>query len=58
MCHECMPTHVSGMGYCGCRFRRFYSPEEEAEHLERYKEQLQKEVAGVEQRIKELKREK
>ncbi len=53
-----MPTHMSGMGYCGCRFRRFYSPEEEAERLERYKEQLQKEIAGVELRIKELKREK
>jgi hypothetical protein len=47
---------MSGMGYCGCRFRRFYSPEEEVERLERYKEQLQKEIAGVDLKISELKR--
>jgi hypothetical protein len=50
-----MPTRISGMDYCGCRFRRFYLPEEEADRLERYKERLQKEIAGVERRIKELK---
>jgi hypothetical protein len=42
-------------GYCGCRFRQFLSPEEEVEHLENYKEQLKKEVVGVENRMKELK---
>jgi len=45
------------IGYCGCRFRQFLSPEEEVERLESYKEQLRKEISGVESRIKELKEE-
>jgi len=58
MCHECMPTHsMRRIGYCGCRFRQFLSPEEEVERLESYKEQLRKEISGVESRIKELKEE-
>ncbi len=42
---------------CGCdrdsSFRRFSTREEELESLESYKDQLQRELAGVEQRIKE-----
>ncbi len=57
MCHECMPAHsMQRIGHCGCRFRQFLSPKEEIERLEDYKEQLQKEIAGVENRIKELKK--
>lgn len=45
-------------GCCGCgcapSFRRFFSPKEEQECLEAYREQLSKELAGVEERIKEL----
>lgn len=37
-------------------FRRFRSAKEEAERLEAYKEELEKEIAGVTERIQELKR--
>lgn len=37
-------------------FRRFRSAKEEGERLEAYKEQLEKEIAGVTERIQELKR--
>jgi len=44
-------------GCCGCGcgpgFRRFFSSQEERERLENYREQLKKELAGVEERIKE-----
>jgi len=38
---------------CGCMppFRRYYSSEEELERLETYREQLKKELDGVEERI-------
>ncbi|MBO3842710.1 MAG: DUF5320 domain-containing protein [Candidatus Brockarchaeota archaeon] len=56
MCHECMPPHpMRGISYCGCRFRGFLSSKEEMELLENYRDQLRKEIAGVEERIKELK---
>ena len=46
-------------GCCGCgcgpSFRRFLSSKEEQEGLETYKDELKKELAGVEERIKELK---
>lgn len=46
---------VSGCLPCGCGcvppFRRYYSSEEERERLESYREQLKKELAGVEERI-------
>ena len=54
-------TAVSGCtcGCCGCgcgpSFRRFFSSKEERECLETYRDQLKKELAGVEERIKELK---
>lgn len=37
-------------------FRRFRSSKEEAERLEVYKQELEKEIAGVTERIQELKR--
>lgn len=45
-----------GCGGCGCStpFRRFISAKEEQERLEEYKEQLKKEIAGVEEYIQEL----
>lgn len=46
-------------GCCGCgcgpSFRRFFSAKEEQERLETYREQLKKELAGVEGCLKELK---
>lgn len=63
----CQPTggqRYTGMwgctcGCCGCgcgpSFRRFFSSEEEQECLETYRDQLKKELAGLEERIKELK---
>jgi hypothetical protein len=44
--------------YCGCgTFRRFISAEEELEMLEGYRDQLKKELAGVEECIQELRSE-
>ncbi len=40
---------------CGSSFRRFFSSKEEKECLETHRDQLKKELAGVEERIKELK---
>jgi predicted nucleic acid-binding Zn-ribbon protein len=37
--------------------RRFVSSKEEAEKLEQYKEQLEKEIAGIDERIDDLKKE-
>lgn len=45
--------HACGCG-CGSSFRRFFSSAEEKECLENYREQLKKELAGVEERIKKL----
>lgn len=39
---------------CGPSFRRFLSSEEERERLENYRDQLKKELSGVEERISEL----
>jgi hypothetical protein len=36
--------------------RHFISSKEEGEKLEKYKEQLEKEIAGVDERIAELKK--
>ncbi len=40
---------------CGTFFRRFISAKEKQERLEDYKEELKKELAGIEERIQELK---
>ena len=40
---------------CGTFTRRFMSAREEQERLEEYREELKKELAGVEERIQELK---
>jgi hypothetical protein len=37
--------------------RRFVSSNEEAEKLEGYKDQLEKEIAGIDERIEQLKKE-
>jgi hypothetical protein len=50
-----MPIHPTrGIRRCGCGFRQFLSPGEEIEFLREYEKQLQKEIAGVDARIKEL----
>ena len=45
-------------GCCGCgcggSFRRFISAKEQLEWLEEYRDQLHKELAGVEERIQEV----
>jgi uncharacterized protein (DUF983 family) len=47
-------------GCCGCGrgpfFRRFITAKEEEERLGEYKEQLKKELEGIEEHIQELKR--
>jgi hypothetical protein len=42
---------------CGCNFRKFISVDEELERLKQYKDQLQREIAGVDAKIEELKAE-
>jgi hypothetical protein len=49
------PTGLTGCG-CDLGIRRFVSPEEEREWLEDYREQLKKELAGVEDQIKKSKK--
>jgi hypothetical protein len=49
-CGGMMPGCCSGMGW-----RRFMSPAEELERLQNYLEELKKEIAGVEARIREMK---
>ena len=53
--HHGGPFHVeSYRSWCSCFPRRFISSVEEKERLERYREQLRKELAGVEERLKEM----
>ena len=58
MCEECItpqPTRKTGL-LCGClTIRRFLTPAEKVEMLKEYRNQLQKEIAGVEKVIEELK---
>ena len=62
MCQPRLDPRTTGMVGCTCgcgcgcgpSFRRFFTVKEEQECLKSYKEQLQKELAGVEERIKEL----
>ena len=46
-------------GCCGCgcgpSFRRFFTAKEEEEWIENYRDQLKKELAGLEERLKERK---
>jgi len=54
------PRKEIGSCYCGCGcfgMRRFVTSEEQAEILENYKKQLQKELTGVEEKIKQIKQE-
>ncbi|MGB6064739.1 MAG: hypothetical protein WBG50_08005 [Desulfomonilaceae bacterium] len=62
MCHPGSHHRFAGMrgGTCGCgggghSFRHFYTAKEEEEWLENYRDQLKKELAGVEERLKERK---
>lgn len=61
MCQSRGNQRTSGVrgcscGCCGCGpfFRRFLTEQEEAERLEEYKEQLKKELEGLEERIQEF----
>ena len=55
MCHP--GHHHRRFEMCGCGpfFRHFMSMNEEEKMLEDYKEQLEKELAGVRERIQKLK---
>ena len=60
----CEPKAVktsSDSGCCCCEpglaVRRFVSSKEEAEKLESYKDQLEREIAGIDERIEEIKKE-
>ncbi len=58
MCEECI-TPKASVRLCGCCLatRRFMTPEERIDVLDEYREQLQKEIAGVEKTLEEIKRE-
>lgn len=50
--------HAGFMGHhgcCCCFPRRYYSAQEEKERLQRYKDQLEKELAGVVEELKKMK---
>jgi hypothetical protein len=59
MCHPKRHHQAIGHGpcHCGCSpfFRHFITSEEEKRRLEEYKEQLKKELQGVEECIQEFK---
>lgn len=62
MCQPRTALRESNANDCACScggsgqsFRRFFAVKEKKESLESYKDQLQKELAGVEERISELK---
>ncbi|KPL18224.1 MAG: hypothetical protein AMJ92_09060 [candidate division Zixibacteria bacterium SM23_81] len=56
------PHHAGLLGWgahrseCLCFSRRFISSAEEKERLERYQEQLKKELAGIEEQLKKKSR--
>jgi hypothetical protein len=52
----CMPDHLKNV-HCGpCHHgRTFFTKEEKIKHLEKYREQLQKEIQGIEEYLKEQK---
>lgn len=62
MCCGCEPRDCGCGGTAGGRhghgpsFRRFYSAEEERARLESYREELKKEMEGVQERIDKLER--
>lgn len=62
MCQPRSGHRFSGMGPCACGCwggghmrRRFFTAKEEEEWLEDYRDQLKKELAGLEERLKERK---
>ena len=58
MCKQGSARVYVGMLDCGCEsgpaFRRYFSTKEEKDCLENYKDQLEKELAGVRERIEEI----
>lgn len=50
----CSTSHDCGCGHGGYGFRKFYTKQEKKEHLQRYAEQLKKELAAVEEHLKEM----
>ncbi len=59
MCQSQLAPINGRTGSCGCccqgptLLRRFYSADEQLKHLKTYKDQLNQELAGVEERLKE-----
>lgn len=63
MCQPRTGQRTPGISFCACgccgcgcgpSFRRFFSSQEELERLEAYADQLKKELAGVEERLREI----
>ena len=56
MCHPSRHHAMHSLCGCGPHFRRFMTGEEERKMLEEYREELEKELTGVQERIQELKK--
>ncbi len=52
-----MGSSCCGPGYCGPHGRKYLTKEEKIKKLEEYKETLDTEAKGVDERIKELEKE-
>jgi hypothetical protein len=57
MCHPDKTHMAHGACCCGSGpiWRRFLTEEEKKKHLETYRDELKKEIAGLEERIQEFK---
>lgn len=51
-------SHLASLGGCCCNGfpRRFYTAKEEQEALEAYRDELKKELAGVEEHLNQIKK--
>ena len=58
MCHPIKHLHMMGVDPCGCEcgpsFRHFRTIDEKKEMLEKYRDQLKQEIAGLEECIDEM----
>ena len=58
MCQPTRSSRIMGANICGCGcgppFRHFISKKEKKEMLDEYRDQLKKEIAGLEESIQEL----
>jgi hypothetical protein len=58
MCHPSKHLHFTDADLCGCgcgpSFRHFRTKDEKKEMLEKYRDQLKQEIAGIDEYIDDL----